>query len=140
MNLAECPKCGCAKEMSRLAVPTYCVTCRNAAQTAWRERDPEGHQAARARDAALQRGLTTRSFEDLFAEQGNACAICRTMTPTGTGWHIDHDHSCCPAKSKRRCGKCYRGILCHGCNVGLGMFRDDPARLVAAARYLKGGD
>jgi len=48
---------------------------------------------------------------------------------------IDHDHQCCPGQ--RSCGKCVRGFLCRPCNVGLGMFGDDPARLRAAAEYIE---
>lgn len=40
--------------------------------------------------------------------------------------HIDHDH---------RTGK-VRGILCQACNLGLGKFRDDPALIKSAIRYL----
>lgn len=50
---------------------------------------------------------------------------------------VDHDHSCCPGR--RSCGKCVRGVLCHRCNQGLGLFRDNPAYLEAAADYLKNG-
>ncbi len=59
------------------------------------------------------------------------CGLCGT----GQRLDIDHDHLCCPGQ--RSCGKCVRGFLCRPCNVGLGMFGDDPARLRAAAEYIE---
>jgi hypothetical protein len=71
-------------------------------------------------------------------DQDGRCAICRRDDPgTHHGyWHIDHDHKCCPT-SGRGCGSCVRGLLCGSCNLGLGHFADDPARLDAAAMYLR---
>lgn len=40
--------------------------------------------------------------------------------------NIDHDH---------KTGK-VRGILCQGCNLGLGGFRDNPGYLLSALSYL----
>lgn len=61
--------------------------------------------------------------EALLAAQGENCLICKDrMNPA----HYDHDHVT---------GK-FRGYLCLNCNVGLGMFKDNPERLLAAIEYL----
>lgn len=66
------------------------------------------------------------------------CGLCGDeLTPNSrtSGAVVDHDHSCCPGN--RSCGKCIRGVICPGCNVGLGMFKDDPTRLSLAIKYLE---
>jgi hypothetical protein len=54
---------------------------------------------------------------------GTACHICGDE-----GTALDHCHST---------GK-VRGLLCRPCNIALGLFRDRPDLLTAAARYLEG--
>ena len=71
-------------------------------------------------------GLTLEEYDELVSRV-TACEICGTDNPGPQDWHIDHDH---------RTGK-VRSILCHNCNLGLGHFQDDPARLRAAADYLE---
>jgi hypothetical protein len=78
----------------------------------------------------------------MFKAQGGVCAVCRQperrIDPkTGSPWllSIDHDHGCCPG-NKTSCGECVRGLLCYGCNNGLGAFKDNPSRLQSAADYL----
>lgn len=71
--------------------------------------------------------LLPGEWDDLFAAQGSSCAICGTTEPGGQGkWQTDHDHTT----------GLTRGILCRGCNVGLGHFDDDPEVLAAAIEYL----
>jgi hypothetical protein len=41
--------------------------------------------------------------------------------------HLDHDHE----------SGTIRAALCQRCNQGLGLFREDPALLKAAASYLR---
>lgn len=51
--------------------------------------------------------------------------------------HRDHDHSCCPGGRSSGCDNCRRGLLCRSCNIGLGMFSDDPSKLKKALDYLE---
>lgn len=51
-----------------------------------------------------------------------ACDIC------GSADELNWDHN-------HRTGS-YRGTLCRGCNTGIGLFAEDPERLIAAAHYL----
>lgn len=60
------------------------------------------------------------------------CEICGSKE---LKLHVDHDHKCCPGV--KSCGKCVRGLLCPGCNHGLGNFRDNEERLLLAAAYLR---
>jgi hypothetical protein len=68
----------------------------------------------------------------MLVRQGGGCAICRRDNGKRL-LAVDHDHACCPGE--RTCGKCVRGLLCDGCNHGLGKFRDDPELLRRAAEY-----
>lgn len=82
------------------------------------------------------RGISLKDWEEMFERQGRSCAICGTTKPGSVkGWHTDHNHACCATTPW--CGKCIRGILCSGCNVGLGHFREDPAIMAAAVAYLR---
>lgn len=97
------------------------------------------HRAARRREAGLrnqrnaQHGMDDATFLEFMAR--GRCDACGT-TETGSewSWHVDHDHSCCPGP--KSCGKCVRGLLCHSCNVTLGMMQDKRERLLALVAYL----
>lgn len=82
--------------------------------------------------------LTLDAYQALLEIQGGGCRICSATPETPYSLHVDHDHSCCPSY-KRSCGRCVRGLLCSPCNTALGLLRDDPRRLRAAAEYLERG-
>jgi hypothetical protein len=97
-----------------------------------RTTDPKRWEA-RAPSLQARYGISPDQFDALYAHQGGACAICTSeLSGVSRAVHVDHCH-----ETNR-----VRGILCRGCNVAIGLFRDDP-RLVARARmYLdcqKGG-
>ncbi|WP_045878712.1 endonuclease VII domain-containing protein [Pseudofrankia sp. DC12] len=67
-------------------------------------------------------GLTEQELAAMVAAQRGRCVICRTDPAE----HVDHDHWTGEV----------RGILCFGCNTGLGNFGDDLGRLYSAMTYL----
>ena len=73
--------------------------------------------------------MTLEDWDNLFASQGNRCAICGAISPGRKDghWCLDHDHSN---------GK-HRGILCNGCNMGLGNIKDNKETLSQAIAYIQ---
>jgi hypothetical protein len=67
-------------------------------------------------------GLAKMEF---LIKQDYKCAICGK--PVDMSSHFDHCHK----------GLYWRGVLCQGCNIGLGMFEDNIDNLLAASVYLK---
>jgi hypothetical protein len=71
-------------------------------------------------------------FNAMLQDQSGCCAICdRHITELGEGrWKtlgVDHDHDTGEV----------RGLLCHSCNSGLGMFREDTRLMERAAKYIR---
>lgn len=81
------------------------------------------------------------AFDHLERFMTYGCDICgdkTTLTKRGHFlWRIDHDHSCC--KGKNTCGNCVRGVLCHSCNLGIGLFKDSVLVMTRAISYLTRG-
>src|ERR1043165_5887599 len=73
-------------------------------------------------------GITIADRDALLLAQRGVCAICASPDFGDRGPQVDHVHD-----STRR----VRGVLCLGCNVGLGALAEDPARLRAAADYIE---
>lgn len=69
-----------------------------------------------------------RRLDDLYDKMCPICGECQAdKHGNDLPLHMDHDH-----QSGR-----VRGLLCVSCNSGLGHFRDDPKRMLAAILYLK---
>lgn len=94
------------------------------------------HKTLKAQQRYYRLGITQEQFEALLAAQDHKCAICTRVLEPGKKTHVDHDHSCCPSKTKA-CGACIRGVLCHDCNILLGHAKDSIACLIGAITYLE---
>lgn len=107
-----------------------CEPCHKASRQAAYEK------AGRARVFLTQYGITLEQRDAMFEAQGKQCAACGSLEPGSKhGWVVDHDHACCPKKSKS-CGNCIRGILCFQCNITLGCVKDSPETLDKLKGYL----
>ncbi|MCZ2076552.1 MAG: endonuclease VII domain-containing protein [Bryobacterales bacterium] len=95
---------------------------RRAREAAWPK---EKRDAAALRKTARYWGVSESDFEAFKKAHGGKCEICG-ITPQGR-IHVDHNHTT----------GMIRGILCHACNYGIGCFKDNAARLVRAAQYLR---
>ena len=73
-------------------------------------------------------GISESEFLAQKLAQDNRCAICNIAEiELSKGLGIDHCHST---------GK-FRGLLCYGCNTGLGSFKDNIDLMYIGIEYIK---
>lgn len=147
-----CSKCGVEKPVTDFPFrdkktdsrKTQCRACFRAYLKQWNRNNPEKFRESRLRYLAvnkhkiqrtrlaryLQReyGITLAEYQRMLLAQGGGCAICDCRPencPHGR-LHVDHDHDT----------GIVRGLLCHACNIAIGLFGDDTERLDRARAYL----
>lgn len=84
------------------------------------------------RKSVSQHGITVEDFYTMLDKCGNRCEICGNeenvmLKGLKRRLCIDHDHDT----------KKVRGLLCTGCNAGIGHFKEDIQRMQSAIDYLK---
>jgi len=95
---------------------------------AYNEENKEAKQAYdKAYHVLRKHGITLEEKERMKQEQENKCKICHQDFLADVEPHVDHCHTT---------GE-IRGLLCQGCNIGLGQFKDNPVALAKAIEYLK---
>lgn len=77
--------------------------------------------------------LTYKEWEEMYENQNHVCAICssegfKMNEKVYSGLNVDHCHET----------GVVRGLLCHNCNRGLGLFKDNIENLKQAILYLEG--
>lgn len=112
----------------------------------WRDNNPEKLKAyvakdraknmdrirlqSRARAIEVKYGITIEKYFDMIEKQGGRCAICgsdkATTKHSKFNWRVDHCHTT---------GK-VRKLLCHNCNVALGLVKEDTDTLKKMIDYI----
>lgn len=95
--------------------PTYRETGRK-----WREANPGYWRKA-------QYGLTPEDIQDMLTRQGGFCARPGCGKELGDIFNVDHCHDTGHV----------RGLLCPGCNTGIGKLGDNLAGLQRSVEYLE---
>jgi Recombination endonuclease VII len=76
-------------------------------------------------------GMTPECFNALWQQQSGLCDVCKApMLPKGRTSDaacVDHNHATGEV----------RGLLCRGCNHGIGCLKDSPKVLQQAIEYLE---
>lgn len=126
--MKRCSDCGVEKPLEEFVknrakksgVSSYCKPCWNVRIRRHKQRLYGGERNFLLE---LRYGVTEGDVAQMLAEQGGLCAICRSKPAQ----HVDHCHDT----------KVVRGLLCFGCNRGLGKASDDPALLRRGLSYLE---
>ncbi len=99
-----------------------------------RERRWKAENPDKVRGQHRQRvfGVSRADYARMLAEQGGVCALClkpETVSRNGFPFNlgVDHEHGT---------GK-VRALLCHKCNVSVGLLGEDPTLMRRAADYIE---
>lgn len=152
-----CKKCGVEKELAGFNKDAQvsdghkntCRECQQASFSDYRagkredlnklQRDRRANNPAHTRNIVRKShfktkyGLSLEDREAMRVSQNNKCLLCESDFPILQNPKrsqipcVDHSHTT---------GK-VRGLLCSGCNFGLGQFKDSVERLQKAISYLQ---
>jgi Autographiviridae endonuclease VII len=139
----ECTKCGDMKSVSefyphpaiRRGYQYWCIPCTHDERISRVKIPADPYTRRRYALWSLYR-ITPAQYDEMYKRQDGCCAICgirkEPWEPASVKERqrflvVDHDHLT----------SAVRGLLCGDCNHGLGKFKEDPAALMGAVRYLR---
>ncbi|CAB5219355.1 Recombination endonuclease VII [uncultured Caudovirales phage] len=125
-----CPRCGetnisnfYTDEKGRRTNKS-CKQChKDACKARWHSRDWLDKWASRN----YKYNVSKEFLIALYKKQEGKCVICNQEPSTARGLHIDHCHETGEV----------RGLLCHGCNTGIGHLKENEKILLNAIKYLR---
>lgn len=114
-----------AKQRELAADPEWRAQRNARARDAARKRrtDPDVRTREYSRNVAYRYGAAPEQIAEMSKAQRGRCAICKRRKKLA----VDHCHD----------SGAIRGLLCTGCNSGLGHLGDTPEGLMRAVRYLR---
>lgn len=124
VRLKGCRLCG--DMFAPTTSQAYCVPCGGSSTGG------NGGRRKLDRNLRFKYGLSLKEFEELSQSQGHACAACglADFAPDAAAalrrLHVDHCHET---------GR-VRALLCHSCNLALGLFKEDRDRIARFAAYV----
>lgn len=113
-----CQKCGPVELAYRADRDYYCCKIGRA------ERNRTGKKRNILKFPDGHRRPNNEEIAAMISGQDRLCALCERELTKDT--HVDHCHET---------GR-IRGVLCRSCNIGLGMFNEDPEMLRKAIAYI----
>lgn len=139
MKLKICKTCKQEKQITdfykayeyknKITYHSNCKTCNKIKSTNWGKNNKDKKTKIYNRHALRKKyNMTLDEYEFLKVKQNNKCAICKDHQKfSAEQLCVDRDHST---------GK-VRGLLCHRCNICLGLIKDDPKRIMEMLKYLE---
>lgn len=114
----------------QMAVDRICRWCGSTYWTTSKPRKGRGRTVACSEEClrlyshfGVKYGLSLETLEAMKTAQNSRCAICSSSDRLV----VDHSHETGEV----------RGLLCHACNVALGLLKDSPDVIIRAAEYLR---
>ncbi len=142
--MKQCPKCKRTissdgfylNKKTKSGLQSWCKECSRIASKWYHKENPQkakiySHRSRRKRTSDCYQ-FTVKEYEVLLQRSNGVCEICgspetiKSRTGTLRPLSIDHCH---------KTGK-IRGLLCHRCNVAIGLFKEDLDIMASAASYL----
>lgn len=113
---------------SRGAIPQRCPRCTKEWNRVRYKVSANRPETSRRRHLLVKYGISVSDWDEMFDRQGGRCAICQLPEEeVGGRLHVDHCHTTGSV----------RGLLCQGCNTGIGKLREDPGIIRNAAAYVE---
>jgi hypothetical protein len=103
-----------------------CKSCDAKQSMAWAKANPEKVRVFRRKAKLKEKyGISIEDYNSLLEKQGGVCALCNKQH-LRRPLNVDHCHNT---------GK-VRGLLCDKCNLGIGLFDDNPELFEKVREYL----
>lgn len=128
-----CTRCKIIKPIDQFRARTerphrrvsWCKACIGEVSKQWGRDNPERLSQHQSR---WKYGISPAQRAAMISAQNGACAICKLpLSAEPRARHIDHNHET---------GR-IRGVLCHACNLALGLTRESLDTLRAMVAYLE---